>query len=321
MRSLLVVLLLVAAGVGGCRRVVPPPTPEQAVFLADPAPLWIPRRVGAFHLAVYYPPQDDQEGTLYRFVGPDSVLLDVTLAPGPDLDTACTLDCARSQAQALQSQWESLWESEAEGHVGETPNLPATPNTPWRLAVGVDGRTEAEDGPRFAWRAFYVPQTRIEVQGRYTAGPVRSRAVAEFLHYVMFAFATPPLPLPDATPEALLAAVQGEWDYVGSALLCGPGRHRITVDGDSLLVVRTPQPSGDVDEERYRVVRAGPGILPALEHVIRLRKVNERERDAYGDLVAWDLVLAASDRYAWHRSDWYDDQRSVDVVRCDRGPY
>lgn len=320
MRSL-VLLLFTLSVVGGCRRVVPPPTPEQAVLLADPAPLWIPRRVGAFHLAVYYPPDDNQQGTLYRFVGPDSVLLDVTLAPGPDLETDCALDCARREADALQSQWQSLWESEAAEHESETPSLPATANTPWRLAVGVDGHTDAEDGPRFAWRAFYVPQTRIEVQGRYRGGPVRTRAVAEFLHYVMFAFATPPVPLPEPTPAAILTTIQGEWDYVGSPLLCGPGRHRISVEGDSLLTVRTPQPSGTVEEERYQVLRVGPGILPQLDHVIRLRKPNERQRGAFGDLVAWDVILAASDRHAWHRSDWYDDQRSVDVVRCDRGPY
>jgi hypothetical protein len=323
MRPHLLLCIAVFAGVGACRPAAPPASLADLLG-EDPSPLWIPRRVGSFHLAVFQQDEDPTRGALYRYVGPDSILIDVTLAPGPDLALTCPVDCARAEMRNTARQFVGAITAEPGARTESSAELPATPDAPWRLGHRSTFR-HARDGveEREEVLLYHVPGTRFEIRGRYVTSPLRDRWVAEFLRYVMEAFSSPPIPLPEPTPEAILRAVEGEWDYAGSRLLCGPGRHTIRASlADSSLVVTTP--AGDNAPEsvdRYRIMRIGPGIIPGQQHVVRAQLPGERRRGAYGELVAWDLVLAASDVYAWHRNDWYDDQRSVNVMRCDRGPY
>lgn len=294
------------------------PAPSATPDVESQGSLWIPRRIGSFHLAVYYAPESDSGSALYRYVGPDSVLMDVTLSPGPDLKEACPVDCAQAEAQAYASSWRSIWEGESDEHRARDVPLARGAASPWSLAVGVEGT--AADSARFVWRAYYLPRLRMEIQGRYEAGTLRSFAVAQFLYYVMPAFSTPPVPLPGESRESVIEGFVGSWDFVGSPVLCGPAQHRISVQ-DSLFLVSTPRVDGRSDTTRYVIQRAGSGLIPGETHVLRIQRVGERARGAYGELVAWDLIMDSADRFRWRRNDWYYDQRSADVLRCDRGPF
>lgn len=320
-------VLCVGAGVllplFACR----PPAPQDiSDFLqSDPAPLWVPRRVGTFHLAVFQPDEDAARGALYRFVGPDSVLMDVTLTPGPDLLVSCPLECARDSMRVVVRGLLEAIEGQSAIQVLENQELRSSPTVPWRLAHRASLRTTRDTLLiRTEQHVFYLPSTRVMVRGSFIESPTRDVWVAEFLRYVVDAFSTPPIALPEPpTYEAILSAMEGEWDFVGSSLLCGPRRHTITASpSDSTFTVTTPAFGGAPEEVvEYRIQRAGEGIVPGRTHVVRGRIPGERRRGAFGELVSWDLVLEGADRYSWHRNDWYDNERSVDVLRCDRGPY
>lgn len=310
-------LLIGAAACSASVNTRAPSLPAVPGAESGPA-LWVPHRVGSFHLAVYSPPETDSSSSLYRFVGPDSVLVDVTFSPGPDLHVECPVECAEAEARAMRDTWIQLWQNEGPGRTATPARLPDDQAAPWLVALGFDG--SAPDSARFGWRVFYLPGLRIEAQGRYTSSPLRDLVVAEFLYYVMPAFSTPPVPLPPSTPDAVIQGFVGSWDFVGSPLLCGPGRHRISVEGSQLLIA-TPRANGSTDTTRYAIQRAGPGIISGETHVLRIQRVGERERGAFGELIAWDLVMDSADRFRWHRNDWYFDELSSAVLRCDRGPY
>jgi hypothetical protein len=322
-RALSLGAALLALGLGGCR---PPPPPNLGDFFsADPAPLWVPRRVGAFHLAVFQPDEDPARGALYRFVGPDSVLMDVTLTPGPDLLVDCPLDCARDSLRVMVRGLLEAIEGQSAIRVLVNEELRPTPTVAWRLAHRAALRSTQDTlMVRTEQHLYYLPSTRMLVRGSFIESPARDLWVAEFLRYVVDAFSTPPIPLPDPpTYESILRAIEGEWDFVGSPLLCGPRRHTIKASpADSSFTITTPA-FGNAAEEvvEYRIQRVGGGIVPGRAHVVRGRMPGETRRGAFGELVSWDLVLEDADRYSWHRNDWYDDQRSVNVLRCDRGPY
>lgn len=322
-RRLTIGAAIVVLALGGCR---PPAPPNLGDFLqADPAPLWVPRRVGAFHLAVFQPNDDPARGALYRFVGPDSILMDVTLTPGPDLLLQCPLECARDSLRVMLRGLLEAIEGQDAIRVLANEELRPTPVVPWRLAHRAAFRTTRDSLQiRTEQHYYYLPSTRLSVRGSFIESPARDLWVAEFLRYVVDAFSTPPIALPEpATFESILAAMEGEWDYVGSPLLCGPRRHTITTSpADSSFTVTTPA-FGNAPEEvvEYHILRVGGGVVPGLEYVVRARLPGETRRGEFGELVSWDLILESADRYRWHRNDWYDDQRSADVLRCDRGPY
>lgn len=322
-RALTVGGAFLALALGACRPPAPPDLSD--FFAADPAPLWVPRRVGSFHLAVFHPDTDPARGALYRFVGPDSVLMDVTLTPGPDLLLQCPLDCARDSLRVIVGGLVQAIQGQDAIRVLVNEELRPSPLVPWRLAYRAAFRTTQDTlRIRTEQHYYYLPSTRLSVRGSFIETPARDRWVAEFLRYVVDAFATPPLALPEqSTYASILAAIEGEWDYVSSPHLCGPQRHTITASlADSSFTVTTPAVGTAAAEViEYRIQRVGGGIVPGLEYVVRAQIPGERRRGEYGELVSWDLILESADRYRWHRNDWYDDQRSTDVLRCDRGPY
>lgn len=318
-RSLLVLAL---ASTLACRPSAPPASPDP--LLSDSAPLWIPRRVSTFHLGVFERQEDASRSSLYRYVGPDSILFDVTLSPGPDLGTRCPLSCARDSLEATLRLTGARADGTPPERTVRTDELAARPDSPWMLGRRTVSRTTRDSVvTRTERHIYFLPGTRIWVSGTYEESPARDAVVAEFLRHVVDAFATPPLSLPEPTREGILASIVGEWDHVGSPMLCGPGRHTIRISDDtSSFVVTTPDAEGGPPRvTTYQIVRIGPGILAGKEHVIRGFVEGETRRGSAGDPLMWDLVLEDADRYTWHRNDWFDDQRSADVLRCDRGPY
>lgn len=305
-----------------CRPPEAPSAPDP--MLSDPAPLWIPRRVSTFHLGEFQRQEDATRGSLYRYIGPDSIRFDVTLSPGPDLSTNCPLACALDSLEATLRLTGARADGTPPDRTVRTEELAARPESPWMLGRRTVSRTTRDSVVlRTERHLYFLPGTRMWVSGSYEESPARDAVVAEFLRHVVDAFATPPLSLPEPTREGILASIVGEWDYVGSPLLCGPGRHTIRVTADSAsFEVSTPDvDGGPARVTTYQIVRIGPGIVSGQLHVIRGFVEGETRRGANGDPIMWDLVLDGADRYGWHRNDWHDDQRSVDVLRCDRGPY
>ncbi len=318
----LTILAIALCSVLACR-------PPEAVavpdpMLSDPAPLWVPRRVGTFHLGVFQQDEDRSRGSLYRFVGPDSILFDVMLSPGPDLAARCPVACAKDSLDATLRPTGARADGTPDERAVWTEDLAARPESPWMLGRRTVSRTTRDTIVlRTERHLYYLPGTRLSVSGTYEESPARDAVVGEFLRHVVDAFATPPIPLPEPTRAGILASIVGEWDYVGSALLCGPWRHTIRLNADSTgFTVSTPADDGAAPRlVTYQIVRIGPGIVPGQTHVVRAFEVGETGRGAHGDPIMWDLVLDGTDRYSWHRNDWFDDQRSAAVLRCDRGPY
>lgn len=326
------VLVLAACG-GGRAPAAEAPAPAGAQ--AQVPQLYIPDRVGEFRFIGREDFDDPNDGSMFRFEHADSLVADVFLYPGPDFGADCPLDCAsdllRREHEGFVAGFDVM---KSRGYVDDIRVLSGGALTPpagaaWRighrlhLSVTRKGQQQHSD----QW-IVYLPGTRLKVRSTFVESPARVARLETFLDGVVTAFLTEPppkvrneRPLPAvATADSIFALAQGLWDWEGSEKECEAGQQEITVTPDRtmLLLVTRPMEAGESpDTTRYRVIEAGPQILPWAPFAIRLDMEGEDRRTDDGKLVVWDLVLKSRDRFHWHRTDWPPNGLTEAMIRCD----
>lgn len=97
---------------------------------------------------------------------------------------------------------------------------------------------------------------------------------------------------------------------------CGDNPHTISFDDDrSSMVLSYRRPiDGPLDSARVFRYR----ILAVADTALRVEIVEppETRRNAFGELVVWDLVVVNPQVYRWRATDWSDGVFTKDVKRC-----
>lgn len=170
------VCLLIAAS--ACTGTAPSraaaPAPARAPAAAAAITVAVPRQVAGFGLMLRHDYDDPRAGVQLRYSGPDSVVADVFVYPGPDLARDCARACA---AQVLSEEIAAFRASFPEllrrGYVqaiavAADESLVPPEGAPWqlghhlRLAV-----TRAERPQRSEFYLFYVPGYRVKVRSTF----------------------------------------------------------------------------------------------------------------------------------------------------------
>lgn len=123
-----------------------------------------------------------------------------------------------------------------------------------------------------------------------------------------------------AQDRTVFDVVEGTWSWTNGDSTCLDQQHRIKFSRDRtvMFLEYAPDSTGEATTYRYRVIDAGPGIHPGIPLVIRAELESETRTTATGEVVVWDLIVAASgNRYHWHRTDWPDLGLTNAIIRCD----
>jgi hypothetical protein len=335
-----VVAGVAACASGGGRAPVASVVPLSDSITVPEVALRLPQAIGEFRFVGRQDFDDPSQGAMFRFRHADSLQADVFLYPGPDLDTNCALACARTALKGeLDGFRTALEDVQARGQLERFrilsgADIPRPADAPWaighrlHLQVRVAGVEEHSE-----YWLVYLRGVRMKVRSTYVETAARTAALERFLGDVADAFAVPTVPepvrnerpLPAATDaETIFRMLEGQWSWEGGEDECKASMHTLSLSDDRRwLELRYVGRTDSTDSTgapvvvRYRVVEAGPQVLPWAPHTIRLEMEGEDRRTDAGALVVWDLVFQSPDRYHWHRTDWDAGGLTKAIIRCD----
>ena len=158
----------------------------------DVITLRVPQTVAAFTMARRHDYPDAANGVQLRFQGPDDMVADVYVYPGPDLATGCALGCARDvMKRELADFEESIPEMIRLGYVQAATitardSLVPTPGALWQLGHHLTLAVERDGGPkRSDLYLYYLPGFRLKVRATYVESPGRLESLQRFLEQVV----------------------------------------------------------------------------------------------------------------------------------------
>ena len=148
----------------------------------------IPPRVAAFRMGSRRDYEQRSLGTQLRYLGPDSLLADVYVYPGPGFDERCDSACAAEYFEQEIAQFRADFPEmvrrryyDSIAVVTESPHVPGA-GRPWRvgrhlrLAVVREGKPARSD-----FHLFYLPGHRVKVRLTYDPSPTREQAIDAFV--------------------------------------------------------------------------------------------------------------------------------------------
>lgn len=175
-----------AAGRSGSLAMAPAPLAGNLIKLR------VPEMVGAFTMARRHDYPDAENGVQLRFQGPDDLVADVYVYPGPDLTTGCALACARDVMNAeLAGFEEGIPEMIRLGYVqaatiSARDSLVPTPASLWQLGHHLTLAVERDGGPkRSDFFLYYLPGFRVKVRATYVESPARLENLRRFVEQVV----------------------------------------------------------------------------------------------------------------------------------------
>jgi hypothetical protein len=124
---------------------------------------------------------------------------------------------------------------------------------------------------------------------------------------------TRPYLLPPETD--IFTAVEGRWAWTTKANGCDDDWHRIAFTPDHRVMTITSSEPYELGDGRLDSV-AVYDIQEHTQSTLRGAIRGETRQTARGNPVAWDLVMRAPDRYAWHRTDWLKGIYTAEIERC-----
>lgn len=148
----------------------------------------IPPRVAAFRMGSRRDYEDRSLGTQLRYLGPDSLLADVYVYPGPGFDEKCDSACAVQFFEREMAQFQSDFPEMVRRRYYDSITVAAENShapgmgRPWRvgrhlrLAVVHGGKPARSD-----FHLFYLPGYRVKVRLTYDPTAARERAVDAFM--------------------------------------------------------------------------------------------------------------------------------------------
>jgi hypothetical protein len=116
-------------------------------------------------------------------------------------------------------------------------------------------------------------------------------------------------------PSDIYQVASGRWDWADSDSSCTKNPHTISFSADhKVMTLSYPAPLADgilPEREAYEYE-----IAEVSRHHIRAQIRGETRLTPKGTPVVWDLVLASSDVYYWHRADLPFFSVTRPVRRC-----
>jgi len=132
-------------------------------------------------------------------------------------------------------------------------------------------------------------------------------AVASYVWYIR--------PYSPPTGTDIFTAVQGRWAWTTADSGCATKWHTIAFTSDrKVMTITSSKPYQGADGKLDSV--AVYDIQAHDRGWIRGAIRGEQRLTADGHPVVWDLVLRSSDRYAWHRTDWFRGGYTAEIERC-----
>jgi hypothetical protein len=134
----------------------------------------VPRQLGPFTLARQQRYDDPSAGTMFRYLSPDTVPVDVFLYPGPDFDTGCPADCALEVIAAETKGFRDGFPMMRErGYVDSIEvvsedTLRPDPDDQWKLGRALRMRVVDEGRIlRSDFVVWYLPTYRVKLRATY----------------------------------------------------------------------------------------------------------------------------------------------------------
>lgn len=198
------------------------PLPAQLDTAAPPAgtSIRVPQTLGVFRLSRRQPYDDPALGTMFRYISPDTQVVDVFLYPGPDLEEQCAIDCA---AKVLQRELDEFTESFAmmversyvdSIAVAGIDTLVPDSTAAWRLGramrLAVVRRGEPLRSDLILW---YLPTYRVKLRATYPdrgQRPAQINAFADSLVAGIVRESAAPPPPPPITMSVTVAGAPGK---------------------------------------------------------------------------------------------------------------
>ncbi len=190
--------LLILAACAGKR------APATGVAPAQPQiEITVPDSVGAFRMLRRIDYEEAELGVQLRYQGPDALIADVFVYPGPDLTRECPAPCAKERLASEIADFErDIPEIIRRGYV-ESATITATeplvpePGAPWHmghhliLAVTRDGRAQRSD-----FYLYYVPGFRVKVRATFPENERHLLDLDDFVRAVVPAIGRPIASMP-----------------------------------------------------------------------------------------------------------------------------
>ena len=160
----------------------------------------IPREVAGFMLRDRRDDPDPRMGVTLRYQGPDSLIADVFLYPGPGFDAACDSTCAAGVlAREVAGFRDDFPEMLRRGYyrtieVTSDSALAPPAGAAWRVGRRVRLRVSQDksDVDRSDYVLFYLPGYRVKIRATYRATPERLRALDALAGALVPALTLPP---------------------------------------------------------------------------------------------------------------------------------
>ncbi len=134
----------------------------------------VPKTIGVFRLSRRQPYDDPTLGTMFRYISPDTQLVDVFLYPGPDLEEQCAIDCAAAVLQRELDEFTASFGMMVERAyvdsiaVARIDTLLPDSTAAWRLGramrLAVVRRGEPLRSDLILW---YLPTYRVKLRATY----------------------------------------------------------------------------------------------------------------------------------------------------------
>ena len=150
--------------------------------------LRVPPTIGSFTMQMRHDYEDPSDGVQLRYVGADSLPIDVFVYPGPDLASDCPFICASSVMHDEIEVFRSAFPEMIQRHyvdsisVVRDDSLAAGPGAPWALARHLTLAVVRNGAPqRSDFVLYYLPGYRIKIRATYIVTPANVDIVKAFL--------------------------------------------------------------------------------------------------------------------------------------------
>ena len=163
----------------------------------------IPPSVADFRMASRRDYEDPALGVQLRYRGPQELIADVYVYPGPDFRTGCDSTCAARVFEGELAQFQNDFPEMVRRRYFDSITVAATtplapgPDRPWRLGRQLQLAVLREGKPaRSDFSLFYLPGYRVKVRVTYEPTPERTHAIDAFVRALLPQLVGVPAPAP-----------------------------------------------------------------------------------------------------------------------------
>jgi hypothetical protein len=134
----------------------------------------VPQQLGPFKLARQQRYDDPAMGTMFRYLSPDTVPVDVFIYPGPDFGDACPMECAvkaiDAETKGFRDGFPLMLERGYVDSIAVTAEDTLLPDSSdaWKIGRGLQMRVVRDgDALRSDFVVWYLPTYRVKLRATY----------------------------------------------------------------------------------------------------------------------------------------------------------